>query len=74
MTVQITILGLGQIGTSIGLALNEHKDLVRRIGNDADNNIARQAEKMGSAIDQVIFNLPSAVRQADLVILAPPGG
>jgi prephenate dehydrogenase len=71
MTVQITILGLGQIGTSIGLALSEHKDLVRRIGNDADNNIARQAEKMG-AIDQVIFNLPSAVRQADLVILALP--
>ena len=71
MTVQITILGLGQIGTSIGLALAGHKDLVRRIGNDIDANIARRAEKMG-AVDHVIFNLPSAVRQADLVVLALP--
>jgi prephenate dehydrogenase len=71
MTVQVTILGLGQIGASIGLALGEHKDLVRRIGNDTEPKIARRAEKMG-AIDHVIFNLPSAVRQADLVILALP--
>ena len=71
MTVQVTILGLGQIGASIGLALGEHKDLVRRIGNDTEPKIARRAEKMG-AIDHVIFNLPSAVRHADLVILALP--
>ena len=71
MTVKITILGLGQIGTSIGLALGEHKDLVSRIGNDADSAIARRAEKMG-AVDHVVFNLPSAVQQADLVILSLP--
>jgi prephenate dehydrogenase len=73
MTVQVTILGLGQIGASIGLALGEHKDLVRRIGNDAEPNIAKRAEKMG-AVDHIIFNLPSSVRQADLVILAVPVG
>jgi prephenate dehydrogenase len=73
MTVQVTILGLGQIGTSIGLALGEHKDLVRRVGNDPEPNIAKRAEKLG-AIDQVIYNLPSSVRQADLVILAMPVG
>jgi prephenate dehydrogenase len=71
MTIQVTILGLGHMGTSIGLALGEHKDLVRRIGNDAEPNIAKRAEKMG-AVDQVVYNLPSAVRQADLVILALP--
>ncbi len=69
--VQVTILGLGQVGASIGLALGEHKDLVRRIGNDAEPKVAKRAEKIG-AIDHVIFNLPSAVRQADLVILATP--
>jgi len=73
MTVQVTIIGLGQIGTSIGLALGQHKDLVRRVGNDADSSNAKRAEKMG-AIDHTIYNLPSSVRQADLVILALPVG
>ncbi len=71
MTVQITIIGLGQIGASIGLALKDHKDLVRRIGHDREGAVARQAEKLG-AVDQVVFNLPSSVRQADLVILDSP--
>jgi prephenate dehydrogenase len=51
--------------------LAEHKDLVRRVGNDRELGIARQAEKMG-AIDQVMLNLPSLARQADLVVLAVP--
>ncbi len=71
MTVQIAILGLGQIGSSIGLALGEHKDLVQRTGNDADSGTARRAEKLG-AIDHIVYNLPSAVRRAELVILAMP--
>lgn len=71
MSIQISIIGLGQIGTSIGLSLKDHKDLVRRVGHDREGAVARQAEKMG-AIDQVLFNLPSAVRQADLVILDSP--
>jgi len=71
MTVQITIIGLGQIGTSIGLALSEHKDLVRRVGHDRDPDLSKMAEKVG-AVDQIYFNLPSAVRQADVVMLAEP--
>ena len=30
MTVQITIIGTGQIGTSMGLALGEHKEMFYR--------------------------------------------
>lgn len=71
MTVQVTIIGLGQIGTSIGLALTEHKQILHRVGHDRDLGIARQAEKMG-AVDKVMINLPSAVREADLVILSLP--
>lgn len=71
MTVQITIVGLGQIGTSVGLALSEHKDLVHRTGHDREIGIARRAEKAG-ALDKVMINLPSAVRDADLVLLCLP--
>jgi len=71
MSVQITIVGLGQIGASVGLALGDHRELVRRVGHDRDFGIARRAEKMG-ALDKVVVNLPSAVREADLVLLALP--
>jgi prephenate dehydrogenase len=71
MTVQITIVGLGQIGTSFGLALANQPDLVRRIGHDRQAEVARNAEKMG-AVDKVVFNLPAAVREADLVLLSVP--
>ena len=71
MSIQITIIGLRQVGTSIGLALKDHKELVRRVGHDRDPAAARQAEKLG-ALDHVSFNLPSAVRQADLVLLTEP--
>jgi prephenate dehydrogenase len=35
MSVQVTIVGLGQIGTSIGLALADHREMVRRAGTIA---------------------------------------
>jgi prephenate dehydrogenase len=71
MTVQITIVGLGQIGASIGLALAGRQDLVYRVGHDRESGIARQAEKKG-ALDKVVVNLPAAVHNADIVMLALP--
>jgi prephenate dehydrogenase len=71
MTVQITIVGLGQIGASIGLALTGRQDLIHRVGHDREIGIARRAEKMG-ALDKVMINLPAAVRDADMVMLALP--
>jgi prephenate dehydrogenase len=71
MTIQITIVGLGQVGCSIGLALKEQRELVRRVGHDREPNLARQAEKLG-AVDQISYNLPSAVRQSDVVVLCEP--
>jgi prephenate dehydrogenase len=70
-TVEITIIGLGQIGTSIGLALAEQKTSVHRVGVDYEQSNTRAANKMG-ALDQAVHNIPSAVRTADLVILALP--
>lgn len=71
MAVQITIIGLGQIGASIGLALKDRKDQLIRVGHDKEIEVSRKAEKMG-AIDRVDINLPHSVRDADLVILSLP--
>ena len=71
MKYQITIIGLGQIGASVGLALGEHPDLLYRVGHDLEIKVARQAEKMG-ALDKVSVNLPSAVQDADIVLLSLP--
>ena len=71
MAVQLTIVGMGQIGTSVGLALADQTEVIHRLGHDRDIRIARRAEKMG-ALDKVSINLPSAVEKADLVLLALP--
>ncbi|MBU0511192.1 MAG: prephenate dehydrogenase/arogenate dehydrogenase family protein [Chloroflexi bacterium] len=71
MSIQITIIGLGQIGASIGLALSEHSDAILRVGHDWDIAAARQARKIG-AVDRVTPNLKSAVEDADLVLLTLP--
>ncbi|HPH97502.1 MAG TPA: prephenate dehydrogenase [Anaerolineaceae bacterium] len=70
-TIQLSIIGLGQIGTSLGLALQPHKASVKRVGNDRELLAMRAAEKAG-AIDSSDINLPSLVRGADVVVLAVP--
>ena len=71
MTVQITIIGTGQIGASIGMALGEHKDLFIRVGHDKDVRVANRAKDLG-AIDKVAINLPNSVADASVVVLAIP--
>ncbi len=71
MSVQVTIIGLGQIGASIGLALADHADKIRRVGSDIEPEIAARACRMG-AVDRVEHNLNAAVRDADIVLLAIP--
>lgn len=71
MTVQITIIGLGQVGSSIGLALKASKVNVHLVGHDKEPAIAKEAQKAG-AVDDVKYNLPASVTNAKLVILAMP--
>lgn len=71
MPVKITIIGLGQIGASIGLALAAHKDKITTTGHDKDYSVEQQAKKLG-VVDETNHNLPSSVENADLVVLALP--
>jgi prephenate dehydrogenase len=71
MSVRITIIGLGQIGGSFGLALADHKELFLRVGHDKEPEVSRLAQKLG-AVDQVSINLPASVRDSDVILLALP--
>ena len=72
MSIHITIVGLGQTGASIGLGLGRQQDVqFDRTGYDPDVKNAKHAQKIG-AIDHFDKQLRSAVRQAELVILALP--
>lgn len=75
---RVTIIGLGLIGSSIGLALRrwslergQGKQVLEVIGFDTDRNKENKAKKV-KAVDGTVWDLPSAVRTADLVVLAVP--
>ncbi|MFQ5855650.1 MAG: prephenate dehydrogenase [Anaerolineae bacterium] len=68
---QVTIIGLGLIGTSLGLALQEVKTNFQIVGHDREFNVAKKAAKLG-AVDRAEWNLISAVEDADLIFLAIP--
>jgi len=68
----ITIVGLGLVGTSIGLALRQEKaDEFDIIGHDRDFGQARAVRKLG-AVNKLDWNLVNACEQADMVIVATP--
>jgi len=71
MPIQITIIGLGQIGASIGLALAQHKNIVSVVGHDIEIAVERAAQKKG-AVETAEHNLPKAVKDARIVLLALP--
>lgn len=71
MSAQITIVGLGQIGSSIGMALKAHGVDVHRIGHDKDPQAAKESQRL-DAVDDVKYNLPASIREAKIVVLALP--
>lgn len=68
----ITVVGLGLIGGSIGLALADEPG-VRRIGVDRSPDACKKALAVG-AVDAVTHDVAESVRDADLVVLAVPVG
>jgi prephenate dehydrogenase len=70
---RITIVGLGLIGGSIGLALRQAEVASAVIGHDKERAVNNQAKKLG-AVDRTDWNLVSACEESDLIILATPVG
>ena len=71
MKIQLTIIGLGQIGASIGLALSDQSELIYRVGYDEDGHVMRQAAKIG-AVDKTVSLLKTVIENSDAVLLALP--
>lgn len=71
MAVQITLIGLGRIGGSMGLALGEYGDKIVRVGHDRDPAVEREALKRG-VMDRAGQNAARAVEGSKLVILSLP--
>lgn len=74
---QITIIGLGLIGGSIGLALKrwsaENDNALKIVGFDTNMQNQQTAKRM-NAVDDTSWSLPDAVSDADIVIVATPVG
>ena len=70
--MQITIVGLGLIGASMGLALRaRHGNKITVIGYDSAQDAHNNASRIG-AVDRSEWNLDDAVRGSEVVILAAP--
>jgi len=76
---RVTILGLGLIGGSIGLGLRRWSDTngpggksaLDVTGFDTDLDQQQYAQKI-KAVDRTAWDLPKAVRDADLVVVCTP--
>lgn len=69
--MNITIVGLGTVGISLGLALKAIAPDVTITGHDPDPERAKRAQDLG-AIGKRHWNLPAACEGADLVLLDLP--
>ncbi|MBI2805441.1 MAG: prephenate dehydrogenase/arogenate dehydrogenase family protein [Planctomycetes bacterium] len=68
---KITIVGVGLIGGSIGLGVKKRGLFARVFGVGRDVARLEQAQRLG-AIDETSLDLPSAVRESDLVVFCAP--
>src|SRR5262245_5802695 len=71
MKPRLTIIGLGRLGTSIGLALKKTGADLEIIGHDKARDPMTAAQKAG-AVDKSEWNLYNAVEGAGLIVLAMP--
>jgi prephenate dehydrogenase len=65
------VIGLGLVGSSIGLALKKTGANLEIVGHDKNNEAARSAHRNGS-VDRTEWNLISACDGADLIVISTP--
>ncbi|MFN8637522.1 MAG: prephenate dehydrogenase [Chloroflexota bacterium] len=68
---QVTIIGIGLLGSSLGLALKRLTPAPRVIGCDLSGEARREASGK-KAVDRATGNVIDAVQGSDLVVLATP--
>jgi prephenate dehydrogenase len=68
---QVTIVGLGLLGSSLGIALKRLNPAPRVIGCDLDGGARREANSR-KAVDGATSNVVDAVQGSDLIVLATP--
>jgi prephenate dehydrogenase len=71
MTIQLTVIGLGKIGVSLGLALKDHKDKILRVGHDRNQSKHSRVKEI-DAFDQTPAKINAAVEDADIIIFDLP--
>jgi len=71
MAYTILLIGLDQVGASIGMALNDAEGDVDLVGYDPDRHFSKRAEKIG-AVDRLVSHPRKAIANADLVIFSLP--
>jgi len=67
---KITIIGVGLIGGSLGLALKEKDPNFKIVGIDKQEIIQKAITR--GAIDEGIVNLEEGIKEADIIIIATP--
>jgi prephenate dehydrogenase len=68
MAMETFIIGLGETGASISLALNASGANVSCTGYDPDAQVARESRKKGQ-IDRIVFNPGKASQNADIIFM-----
>ena len=68
MAMETFIIGLGETGASISLALNASGANVSCTGYDPEAKVARESKKAGQ-IDRIVFNPGKASQNADIIFM-----
>lgn len=71
MKPRLTLIGLGRLGTSIGLALKKTGAELEIVGHDKNRQAITEAQKAG-AVDKGEWNLYNACEGAGLIVLSMP--
>ena len=72
LVAQVTVIGTGLIGTSLGLALRASSlRNLTVVGTDAEHS-ARSGAQRKQAFDKVENRLGNAIEEADIIVLATP--
>lgn len=68
---KVTLVGVGLLGGSLGLALKQRKLAARVEGFVRREASVRECQKLG-VVDQAHLDLPTAIRGADLIVFCTP--